>query len=73
MIKPATIAKKLSDLFADDRLNVITLAEVTAVRFTPKMTAKVHQWVLHHSRAVNRNNGVVELDEIPLDNIDRIV
>lgn len=61
------LSNKLADTFADERLNLITLAQQTALLFTPAMTAKVHQWLRLHSHFVNGHD--TEKYEIDLDNL----
>jgi hypothetical protein len=64
-------AVRLSDLFADDRLNPIELAQDTVMLFTPAMNARLHQWIRWHT---HKSNGHSEetLPEIDLDNLEKI-
>ena len=64
------LSTKLADTFADERINLIILAQQTALLFTPSMTAKVHQWLRLHTHIVNGHD--TEKYEINLDNFDKI-
>ena len=61
------LSTKLADTFADERLNLIHLAQQTALLFTPAMTAKVHQWLRLHTHIANGHD--VEKYEIDLDKL----
>lgn len=63
-------AKKLADVFSDERINPLELASQTAFLFTPSMTARLHQFLRWHS---HKTNGYqTELPEINLDNNEEI-
>lgn len=57
-------AKKLADIFADERLNVVQLAYYTSFTFTPKMFERLLGWLHWHrdiSEKINvRDDGGIE-------------
>ena len=61
------LSNKLADTFADERINVIHLAQQTALLFTPAMTSKVHRWLRLHTHLVNGHD--INKYEIDLDNL----
>lgn len=54
MSREESAAKKLADIFADERLNVVQLAYHTYTHFTPKMFERLLGFV-HWHRTVNEN------------------
>jgi hypothetical protein len=64
----AKTASRLADVFADERMNPIELAQDTFTLFTPSMTARLHQWIRWHSHKTNGHNPET-LPEIDLDNL----
>jgi hypothetical protein len=58
-------ANKLSDVFADERVNILELAQQTALVFTPSMTARLHQFLRWHTH--NQNKRSSEIHPITLD------
>jgi hypothetical protein len=58
-------ANKLSDVFADERVNILELAQQTALIFTPSMTARLHQFLRWHTH--NQNGRKSETHPITLD------
>jgi hypothetical protein len=64
-------ANKIADVFADERVNLLHLAQQTALLFTPQMTAKMHQFLRWHSHAVNGRLDETR-PEISLDNYEEI-
>lgn len=61
---------KLSDVFADERVNVLELAQQTALVFTPSMNARLHQFLRWHSH--NTNGRKSEPHPLDLDNHQEI-
>ena len=41
---------KMSDLFADERLNVVQLGYLSAIGFTPTMISRVKGWLHWHDK-----------------------
>ena len=55
---------KMSDIFADERLNVVQLGYLSALGFTPNMISKVKGWLHWHDhigeRVEVRDDGGME-------------
>lgn len=61
-------ANKLADVFSDERVNLIELAQQTALMFTPSMTEKLHKFLRWHSHKQNGHQS--ETHPITLDNYE---
>jgi len=57
---------KLSDVFADSRVEMAVLAKETSMTFTPEMTGKLQQWFRWHLHFANGRKS--EIHPIDLDN-----
>ena len=64
-------ANKLADVFADDRVNLLHLAQQTALLFTPQMTARLYHFLRWHSHTVNGRKDETR-PEISLDKYEEI-
>lgn len=67
MSKEESAAKKLADIFADERLNVVQLAYHTHAHFTPNMFERLLGFI-HWHKTVNDNVKV--RDDGGIDFID---
>ena len=63
-------ANKLADVFADERVNLLELAQLTALMFTPSMTEKLHKFLRWHTHKVNGHQS--EIHPKDLDNYDNL-
>jgi hypothetical protein len=60
----------LSDVFADNRIEMAVLAKETSMAFTPEQTKKLHQWFRWHSHFASGRKS--EVHPINLDNQEEI-
>ena len=60
----------LSDVFADNRIEMAVLAKETSMAFTPEQTSKLHQWFRWHTHFTSGRKSEVHPNTI--DNQDQI-
>jgi|694.fasta_scaffold113528_2 hypothetical protein len=62
-------AKKIADIFSDERTNVIDLAHQTANLLTPNSEVRLHNWLKWHYKMTEGYKAEVP-EPIQLDNYD---
>lgn len=55
-------AAKIADIFSDDRLNVVALANYTQFMMTRRGQRKMQLWVEWHNRFLNEPDDLDEFD-----------
>lgn len=63
-------ANKLADVFADERIDLIMLAQQTNLAFTPTMNKRLHSFFRWHTHNTNKHQS--EIHPLDLDNLDGI-